>query len=73
MPLMDGIEASTRIRGFNKEVYIAGLTANIDENSRQSALTAGMNALYLKPLSVEDLRTNLKAAAVAKRSAKGYL
>jgi len=62
MPLLDGIEATRRIRTLGINVYIAGLTANSDTHSRELAVEAGMNGVYLKPLRVDHLRTALENA-----------
>jgi CheY-like chemotaxis protein len=54
MPVMDGIEATRRIRalpGLSGQVPIVALTANVMAHQRQNYLEAGMNGVVPKPLS----------------------
>ena len=59
MPVMDGYEATRRIRALpDKEkasVPIVAMTANAFEDDRKNALNAGMNGHIAKPLDLPKL------------------
>ena len=55
MPEMDGFEAASTIRGFNKDVIIIAQTAYTLEADREKALIAGCNDYISKPIIKEDL------------------
>ncbi|WIO73316.1 EAL domain-containing protein [Porticoccaceae bacterium LTM1] len=62
MPVMDGYEATTRIRKFEGEDHllpIIAMTANASEEEEQRCLQAGMNGFLPKPLRLESLKKNL--------------
>ena len=62
MPVMDGIEATRRIRALDGEaakVRIVGLTANAFVSDRQACLGAGMNGFASKPINRRKLETVL--------------
>lgn len=62
MPVMDGIEATKRIRemGFGKEALpILAMTAHTDEGSRQEGQQAGMNDYLTKPIDPQHLYDRL--------------
>lgn len=64
MPVMDGIEATRRIRasdGITKDVPIVALTANASEEDRQLCRNAGMTGFQLKPISVTALHALLNS------------
>jgi CheY-like chemotaxis protein len=50
MPMMDGYEATTKIREFNKDVIIIAQTAYVLENDREKALSVGCNDYISKPI-----------------------
>lgn len=60
MPVMDGIEATRRLRamangkGYDKTPII-GFTADVMDGTRKKALEAGMNEVLLKPLNKDEL------------------
>ena len=60
MPLMDGYEATRRIRGLNlpgvSDLPIIAMTANAFAEDEKAALDAGMDAHVAKPLDVELLK-----------------
>lgn len=60
MPVMDGYEASRRIRGLDPEVPIIGLTANAFQEDVDKALAAGMNEHLSKPIGLEQLQAVLQ-------------
>lgn len=57
MPVMDGFEASHKIRSLEKkelaEIPIIALTANVSDDDQKKALSNGMNAYIAKPLDVK--------------------
>ncbi|MFC4699225.1 ATP-binding protein [Glaciecola siphonariae] len=60
MPIMDGIEATVRIREQGLQLPIIGLSANVSEQDRQDAFAAGMNDYLHKPITREVLRESLR-------------
>ena len=65
MPVMDGYEATRKIRSLNKPeaktIPIIAMTANAFAEDVQASMDAGMNAHLAKPIDVEKL-----TAAIAK-------
>ena len=62
MPVMDGIEATRRIRALptaKSAVPIIGLTGNARDMEREIALDAGMSDYMVKPISAATLRALL--------------
>ena len=55
LPLMDGYEATRKIRRFNKDVIIIAQTAFALAGDKEKALDAGCNAYFPKPISQNDL------------------
>lgn len=58
MPVMDGVEATRRIRRLgagHATVPILGLTANVMAHERESYLAAGMDACLTKPIAWPEL------------------
>ncbi len=57
MPVMDGYEASRKIRSLERkdlaEIPIIALTANVFDEDKMKALSSGMNAHIAKPLDVK--------------------
>ena len=63
MPVMDGIEATKRIRKSEQEgkkTPIIALTAHALRGNREDYLSAGMNDYLSKPISLSDLERILK-------------
>jgi len=64
MPVMDGLEATRRIRSMRndyfKKVPIVAMTANAFEEDRKAAMDAGMNEHVAKPIDVEKLKKVLR-------------
>jgi PAS domain S-box-containing protein len=72
MPVIDGLEATRRIRTIEAETQsgpaahptrIVALTANAHAEDREACVAAGMDGLLVKPLDRERLRDVLEAAA----------
>ncbi|WP_191057496.1 hybrid sensor histidine kinase/response regulator [Geminicoccus harenae] len=64
MPVMDGIEATRRIRLLPRptgQVPIVALTANVMEAEQQRCLAAGMNRVLTKPIDWDRLFNTLAA------------
>lgn len=63
MPIMDGYEATRRIRAIENEVLanipIIAMTANAFEKDRRDALAAGMNEHLTKPVDIKKLKSTL--------------
>jgi len=67
MPVMDGIEATARIRGGgpNAATAIVAMTANASDDDRRLCLEAGMNGFQSKPITMPQLRQVLADHAPA--------
>ena len=61
MPVMDGVEATRRIRALELPVQpsIIAVTANAFDSDREHCLEAGMDDFITKPFSMDDLRRKL--------------
>ncbi len=65
MPVMDGLEATRRLRGLQREgrlprFPVLGLSAHALDTDRQAALDAGMDDYVTKPIDTERLRQALQ-------------
>jgi PAS domain S-box-containing protein len=64
MPVMDGVEATRRIRSpesavLNHDIPIIAMTANAMLSDRENCLAAGMNDFVSKPVSIKALQDAL--------------
>eukprot|EP00596_Hydrurales_sp_CCMP1899_P001992 CAMPEP_0119040854 /NCGR_PEP_ID=MMETSP1177-20130426/10890_1 /TAXON_ID=2985 /ORGANISM="Ochromonas sp, Strain CCMP1899" /LENGTH=511 /DNA_ID=CAMNT_0007006311 /DNA_START=1048 /DNA_END=2583 /DNA_ORIENTATION=+ len=77
MPVMDGIEATSRFRNFeeiemdsvrtnskDKRLLIVGMSANSDDETKQEALNAGVDYFVTKPFTYKALTSLLKNSEV---------
>lgn len=66
MPVLDGLEATHRIRTElppDDQPYIIAMTANAMAGDREACLAAGMDGYVSKPIQVTELEAALKTAA----------
>ncbi|MDR2799667.1 MAG: response regulator [Desulfovibrio sp.] len=67
MPVMDGLEATRRIRASGKadatSIPIIAMTANAMREDREASRQAGMNGHIAKPIDVNELKSVLAAHA----------
>ncbi|MGN1040610.1 MAG: response regulator, partial [Candidatus Fimimonas sp.] len=63
MPVMNGYEATRRIRALENEklsqVPIFAMTANAFDEDRKAALECGMDGFFTKPLELKDVLETL--------------
>ena len=66
MPLMDGLEAASRIRASGKsdakKIPIVAMTANAYDRDVQRSMEAGMNAHLTKPVETAELYETMRKA-----------
>jgi CheY-like chemotaxis protein len=53
MPVMDGLEATAKIKSAHPDLPVIALTANAFDSDRQLALNAGCDDFLAKPVSSE--------------------
>ncbi len=56
MPIMDGFEATRKIREFNQDIPIIALSAAVMEHDKKLTRDAGMNEHLSKPIDMEELQ-----------------
>ncbi len=61
MPVMDGIQATEKIRTISLTVPIIAVTAYAFYIEQQQAIQAGCNAVISKPYSLERLRETIES------------
>jgi two-component system sensor histidine kinase/response regulator len=69
MPVMDGLEATRRIRGRNLSIPILAMTAHAMEGDRQRCLDAGMDGYTSKPIRAEELFAAIRSLSGVKLEA----
>lgn len=61
MPVLDGLEATRRLRAAGVSVPVVAMTANVRPNDRKAALEAGMDAFTEKPVRIAQLFSAMDA------------
>ncbi|AOP34266.1 hypothetical protein A0128_10650 [Leptospira tipperaryensis] len=56
MPVLDGIELTKKIRGYNLNIPIAAMTAFSEPEIIDEARKAGATEIFIKPVNVEKIR-----------------
>ena len=69
MPVMDGLEATRRIREFRSEVPIIATTAYAQTGDEQRFLSAGCDGYLPKPIGLEKLMPLLNGHMESKKAA----
>lgn len=65
LPGLSGIELTQQVRAWEKEqnkrpMLIVGLSAAVDDATRETCLKAGMNEVFMKPITPDGLKKILK-------------
>jgi len=60
MPVMDGFEASKKIREFNRKIPIIALSAAVMKDDKMRSSKAGMNHHIAKPIDTKELEMIIK-------------
>lgn len=55
MPVMNGLEATIKIREYNKHIPIIAITANAYDSDITQAIDVGCNGFLVKPFKKEEL------------------
>lgn len=63
MPVVDGIEATRRIKASDPEIEVVALTSFIEESRVVAAIEAGAAGFLLKDAEADDLAAAIRAAA----------
>jgi CheY-like chemotaxis protein len=74
MPIMDGLEATEKIRASEKKtgrhVAIVAMTANAFEEDRERCLEAGMDGYIAKPVSAKSIEMEILRVMVRQEKAE---
>lgn len=73
MPVMNGLEATERIRMFNKDIHIFALTASSTTEQKNRVYQAGMNDFLTKPIDPNEFTKKIKKALIDIMSQKKSL
>ena len=57
MPIMNGYEATVKIRSFDQNIPIIAMTANAFSEDIQHSLSVGMDAHISKPVDMQVLKS----------------
>lgn len=71
MPFLDGVELTQKIRTFDTEMLIWGLTADASQQERDRCLEVGLDLLLFKPINLQKLASLLQT--VKPRTTKNAL
>jgi PAS domain S-box-containing protein len=67
MPILDGLEATVRLRRelpASRQPFVIAMTANAMQGDRERCLAAGMDAYLSKPFKVEELVAALQSSQI---------
>ena len=67
MPVLDGYEATRRLRSAGDRTPVVAMTANAFQGDREACLAAGMNGYVSKPVQQAEL---VEALAAVHQAAK---
>ena len=70
MPVMDGYQATRKIREINSQVYIIAQTAFALAGDREKTIDAGCNDYLSKPVNKTELLDKIKEFVRTKKSSK---
>jgi PAS domain S-box-containing protein len=74
MPIMDGLEATEKIRASEKQsgkhVAIVAMTANAYEEDRERCLRAGMDGYIAKPISAKSIEMEIARVMAAQEKSE---
>ncbi len=73
MPIMDGFEATSLIREFNKEVPIIAMSANVFADAKQRAREAGVTDFLDKPIIIDKATSLISKYIVPELLVEGKL
>jgi len=59
MPVMDGYEATQKLRARGEKVAIIALTASLPKEVEHDAILAGVDAVVVKPFNPDELRKTI--------------
>lgn len=59
IPELNGLEATHKIRQFNKNIFIMAQTAFAKQGDKEKCIAAGCNAFITKPISQKELFKNI--------------
>ena len=59
MPVMNGLEATAKIRESDTQIPIIAITANAFEEDKQNALKVGCTRFLTKPINIKLLNSTL--------------
>ena len=70
MPVMDGTEALTKIREFNKAVPVIIISAYVEDRKAKEAMSAGISGVFYKGKDFQEGLALLEAALHTHRQLK---
>jgi signal transduction histidine kinase/ActR/RegA family two-component response regulator len=73
MPVMDGYEATRKLRERGEKVAIIALTASLPKEVEHDAFSAGVDAVVVKPFNPDDLRKTILEILLAKGTRFGSM